>query len=376
VLHIATNAVYAPPGYLLFVDGDTLLGQGFDAERLEIKDQPFMVAEHVGRNTAFRSAVSASRTGSIAYAGTISQHGRLTWMDRRGNALGSTGTPDGYYADFRLSPDETRLTASLLDPKTNRVEVWLTDLASTRTARVASGGLVSSAGLWSPDGTRLMFRSNRNGISEFFERSAAGGGDDRPVLTRDAYPVAQIRSVNLTPTDWSPDGQSIVFSCPAPDSGNDLWLLRLGESGKPSKFIASPADEMHGNFSPDGRMLAYTSNESGRFEVYVETIPRSDRKWPVSTGGGYEPRWRADGREIYYLSEDRKLMAVSVGAGPSFGIPKPLFQTHVPDSDSVNANRAHYVPSRDGQRFLVNMSLDTVPLPITVVLNWTATLKK
>ncbi len=87
---------------------------------------------------------------------------------------------------------------------------------------------------------------------------------------------------------------------------------------------------MHGNFSPDGRLVAYTSNESGRFEIYVETVPRSDRKWPVSTNGGYEPRWRADGREIYYLSEDRKLMAVSVGAGPSFGIPKPLFQTHVP----------------------------------------------
>jgi hypothetical protein len=131
---------------------------------------------------------------------------------------------------------------------------------------------------------------------------------------------------------------------------------------------------MHGNFSPNGHLVAYTSNESGRFEVYVETLPRSDRKWPVSTNGGYEPRWRADGREIYFLSEDRKLMAVPVGAGPSFGIPKPLFQTRI--AAGVTGNRTHYVPSRDGERFLVNMAIDAPASPITVVVNWTAGLKK
>ena len=125
---------------------------------------------------------------------------------------------------------------------------------------------------------------------------------------------------------------------------------------------------MHGNFSPNGHLVAYTSNESGRFEVYVETVPRSERKWSVSTHGGYEPRWRADGREIYYLSEEQKLMAVTVGAGPSFGIPELLFQTQV--TAGVTPNRTHYVPSRDGRRFLVNTALDIVASPITVVLNW------
>ena len=128
----------------------------------------------------------------------------------------------------------------------------------------------------------------------------------------------------LIPTDWSAEDQLLGVDrtiCGCSPSGSDA---------KPAKFISSPASEMHGNFSPDGRLVAYTSNESGRFEIYVETVPRSDRKWPVSTNGGYEPRWRADGREIYYLSEDRTLMAVPVGAGPSFGIPTPLFQTHVP----------------------------------------------
>jgi hypothetical protein len=120
--------------------------------------------------------------------------------------------------------------------------------------------------------------------------------------------------------------------------------------------------------------VAYTSNESGRFEVYVETLPRSDRKWPSSTSGGYEPRWRADGREIYYLSEDRTLMAVPVEPGPHFGTPTPLFQAHVPAG--VTGLRTHYVPSRDGQRFLVNVSTDAAASPITVVVNWTTLLNK
>jgi len=144
---------------------------------------------------------------------------------------------------------------------------------------------------------------------------------------------------------------------------------------KAREVYSSPADQMHGNFSPDGHLVAYTSNESGKFEVYVETFPRSDRRWTVSAKGGYEPRWRADGSEIYYLSEDRKLMTVSVGPGPSFGVPKVLFQTRVPAG--VTANRVHYVPSRDGRRFLINTQTgDAPPSPITVVVNWTAALRK
>jgi serine/threonine protein kinase/Tol biopolymer transport system component len=373
-----TTAVYASPGYLLFVDGDTLLGQIFDAKRLELKGQPFLVAEHVGRNTGLMSAVSASRAGNIAYADTISQNGRLAWIDRRGNLLGSPGTPDGDYTDFRLSPDDKRLAASLVNPRTNIVEIWVTELARNSNSRVASGGLVTAAALWSPDGTRLMFRSNRNGILELYQRSAAGGGNDRLMLSGETYLAAHMQSTNLVPSDWSPDGRNIIFSVPAPESGTDLWLLPLGEegkdAGKPVPFITSPADKLHGTFSPSGRLVAYTSNESGRFEVYVETVPRSDRKWSVSTSGGYEPRWRADEREIYYLSEDRKLMAVPVGAGPSFGVPEPLFQTRV--AHGVGTNRMHFVPSRDGQRFLVNMATETVTSPITVVFNWTAALKK
>lgn len=375
VLAIPTSAVYASPGYLLFVDGGTLLAQAFDPTRLELTGTPVFVADHVGRSTSFLSAVSASQAGTIAYAGPLARHGRLEWIDRRGNPIGPLGTPEGDYTDFRLSPDETRVAASLVDPTTGVVDIWITDLARGSTSRMtaAAGGAVTAAAVWSPDGTRLAFRSNRTGVIELYERSAAGGGVDRPLLAREAYRSAQ-SSLSPVPTDWSPDGGQIISSSPTVGARNDLWLLPLASGASPLKFMASAADEMHGNFSPDGRLVAYTSNESGKFEVYVETIPRSDRKWPVSTSGGYEPRWRADGREIYYLSDDRTLMAVAVGAGPVFGIPVPLFETRV--TGRPTANRAHYVPGRDGQRFLVNTTTDTAATPITVVLNWVATLRR
>jgi hypothetical protein len=176
----------------------------------------------------------------------------------------------------------------------------------------------------------------------------------------------------MIPWDCSPDGH-LLYSVIGPDPG--LWLLPLVGDRKPAKFLSAPGYQLHGNFSPNGKLVAYSSNESGRFEVHVQTVPLSDRQWVVSTAGGDMPRWRADGRELYYLSLDRKLMAVPVALGPSFGTPRQLFQTHVPRT--TNLFYTHYVPSRDGQSFLINtLTADLPPVSITVVLNWTAGLKK
>jgi Tol biopolymer transport system component len=374
LLHTESSAVYAWPSYLLYVDGDTLLGQAFDTARFELKGEPFTVAEHVGRSTGFNIGASASGTGMLAYAAAMLQRGRLTWFDRAGNSLNSVGV-EGDYSDFRLSPSGQTLAVSLVDPKAWNPDIWLIDLTRGGPSRFTVGSALSAAPVWSPDGARIVFRSNRSGQTELYVKSARGGGNEEVLLTYESQHSAGIDSPNLVCSDWSPDGRYIIGSVPQRSTGDDLWLIPLGGDKKPVKFLGPPSDQLHANFSPDGRFVAYTSNESGRFQVYVQTFPLSDRKWQVSTDGGYEPRWRGDGREIYYLSEDRKLTAVEVGAGPSFAVPKTLFQTRVPEG--VTSRRTHYVPSRDGQRFLVNtQNLDASSNPITVVLNWQAELKK
>jgi Tol biopolymer transport system component/predicted Ser/Thr protein kinase len=368
-----SSAVYAPPGYLLFLKGDTLLGQVFDPQHLELSGQPFTVAEQVGHAGSAYGAFSASGTGTLAHAGAMTHIGRLIWFDRDGKQLGSVG-PDGDYATFRLSPDGKRLAALLVDPKEASADIWLTDLSRGSPSRFTFGPGLTVTPIWSPDGERVVFATSRKGLNEFYQKSAGGGGSEEAVLLEEAERAAHLESFTIVPSDWSPDGRNLIFSTFAA-SGYDLWLLPLTGDRKPTRLLGSPSDEMHANFSPDGRLVSYSSNESGRFEVFVQTFPLSDRKWQVSTNGGYEPRWRRDGLEIYYLSEDRKLMAVAVGAGPSFDVPKPLFQTRV--AEDVTEQRTHFVPSRDGRRFLINtQSGDPAPTPITIVLNWTAGLKK
>src|SRR5262249_8676521 len=275
-----------------------------------------------------------------------------------------------------LSPDDRRLAASLVDPKTGQPDIWMTNLERGGSSRFTFGPGVSAAPVWSPDGTRIIFRSNRKGgLIDFYQKSAAGGGNEETVLSWESALAAGISSVaSLIPSDWSRRGE-VLFSAPTIASAYDIWVLPIAGGRKPVKFIDAPGDQLHANVSSDGRFVAYSSNESGKFEVHVQTSPLSDNKWQISTSGGYEPRWRSDASEIYYRSPDRKLMAVSVAAGPSFGVPKPLFQTRA--SPGVNALRTHYVPALDGRRFLINnQSDDSAPIPITVVLNWIAGLTK
>jgi Tol biopolymer transport system component len=368
------NARYAPPGYLFFLDEDTLLAQSFDIERFELAGQPMPVAVRVGRNSRGDGAFSISNAATLAYAGSSLRPGRLTWLDRSGNPLGVVG-PEGAhdYADFRLSPNESRVAASLVDPAVSVPNIWITDLGRGGTSPFTLGPALNSAAVWSPDGQRIVFRSTRNGQTELYLKSAGAGGNDQPLLSMAAARTARAWSSNLAATDWSADGRYIALVSGSP---TDILLLPLAGDQTPVSLVRSPADQMHANFSPDGKFIAYTSNESGRYDVWAETLPLSDRRWMISTSGGYEPRWRADGREIYYLSQDRTLMAVTVSSGAApFGVPQPLFQTDV--HAGVNVLRTHYVPSRDGSRFLINTrSREVAPVSITVVLNWPAALKK
>ena len=374
LIHGQTTALYAPSGHVLFLDGHTLMGQAFDTDRLELRGQAFLVEGGVGRSSAGSGSYSVSGTGTLAYAGTLSTPGRLTWFDRSGTPSESAG-PLGDYTDFRLSPDQTRLAASLADPETSYPDIWITDLTRGSSAPFTFGPSVNASPVWAPDGARIIFRTTRGGgFTEFYAKSAGGGGKQELVLSQTVTRSSSFLSSVVSLSDWSPDGRHLLFSA-FTSSDYDLWLLPLAGDPKPVSFLSAPGDQWHGNFSPDGKLVAYSSNESGRFEVHVTTFPLTDRQWTVSTTGGYEPRWRADGREMYYLSADQKLMAVGVGLGPSFGAPTELFPVRV--GGDVSLNRTHYVPSGDGRRFLINTpTADAAIVPITVVLNWTAALKK
>ncbi len=368
-----TNGLYAEPGFLLYVGSEALLARPFDVNRLELSGQTLAIAEKIGVSTNGNGAFAASNTGTLAHARSIVRNGRLSWFDRGGSRLDSVALADGDYADFRLSPDDRRLIASLADPNVGSADLWLTDLTRASSSRFTFGPNINASPAWSADGAQIVFRTNKKGLIEFYRKSTLGGGDEEPLLLEAAIRESGV-TPNPVPSDWARDGRNILMSAPTSTSDFDLWLLPIAD-GKPVSYLRAPSDQTHGNFSPDGRFVAYSSNESGRFEVWVQTFPRSERAWKVSTNGGYEPRWRNDGGEIYYLSEDRKLMAVSVGPGEAFGVPTALFQTQVPAG--ISAFRTHYVPSRDGQRFLINtQSAEPAPMSVTVVLNWPALLKK
>ncbi len=377
------TVAWAPPGHLLFLEGTTLMAQPFDLEKLEITGRPAPVAQPVASASSGYAAFSASRTGVLAYHSGDVLSGRLSWFDRSGTSLGSL-EPPADYIDFRLSPDEKRVAAARVDPQTNRPDIWILDLSRGTDSRFTTGPLIEANANWSPDGERILFRSNNNnGANEFVIKPASGGQEEIifGLAEQQAVPETNIP----VPSDWSADGRFVVFSTVA----RDLWALPMGAApgtdGKPVRLVQSEFDEIHPNLSPDGRWLAYSSNETGRFEVYVRQFLGPDGrlrsgtgagKWQVSTRGGYEPRWRPDGKELYYISADHKLMAVSVSGGDSFqaGIPQALFALRIPTE--VSLYRSHYLPTRDGRRFLVNtLEHEPVPSPITVVLNWSPAVK-
>jgi len=359
------NAIYSA-GYLLTARDRTLLAYPFDENRLQVVGEPVQVAENVGGTNTQLAAFSLSAGGVLVHARGLTTSSRLTWFDRGGKSTGYLAE-SGDYVNFRFSPDERRVAFSLVDPATITLDIWLMDVARGVPTRFTFDPLNDTAPVWSPDGTRIVFRSDRDGGNLLFEKVATGGEAERLLA-----PIAA-----QFPSDWSPDGKYILYYSPFPATQYDVMLLPRFGDRNPIPFAQSTFMEAAGRFSPDGRQIAYASDESGRFEIYVQPFPRSGRKWRVSTNGGFEPRWRRDGKELFYLALDGTLTAVPVNASATFdsGPPKRLFQTRVPFLGSVY--RSQYEVVGDGRRFLVNTLDDGAGFsPITVVLNWTAGLKK
>lgn len=369
LLRARSNVAYAPSfattsqGHLLFWREGTLLARPFDAERLQLTGEAFPVAEQVQFFGAVGSATfSVSENGILAYQasarGDLSQ---LLWFDRGGKQLESAGAAADYYHP-RLSHDGRRVAVAIVNSQTANSDIWIYDLTRRVSTRLTFEPAVNMFPIWSPDNSRIVFASNRKGLHDLYQKPASGTGDDEILLFS--------ATSSKFPTDWSQEDGLIALRAfdTKSKTGLDLWVFSVADR-KLWPFLSTPFNEWSPQFSPDGRWMAYASNESGRAEIYVRTFPASSGKWQISSAGGAHPRWRRDGKEIFYIAPDKTLMAVEVAAGAGFaaGVPKPLFKTQIKSVDIG----FQYDVSPDGTRFLVN-TIAAESNAITIVQNWTA----
>jgi serine/threonine protein kinase len=369
VLATDASVAFVPPDRLLFVRDDVLMAARFDPVQGTIAGEPQPVAQPVGRDEGTFSDMFSTAPDVLAYRPRGGgQRRQLVWMDRAGKVLESVGSID---ESSMGSPelDHTGQRAAMTRVVLRNFDIWLMDASRGIPTRFTFDPAFDGVSVWSPDGRRMVFFSIRDGRDLLYEKSASGAGDERLVAADGGFPLS-----------WSPDGRFVLYSRPDVKTGVDLWALPMTGEPKPFTVVQAASDQRGGEFSPDGRWLAYESNESGRFEVYVQPFPQAGGKWQASSAGGTQVRWRRDGRELYYVAPDARLMAVSVAASPdgktlNLGVPVPLFPTRLATGASVVPGRPQYAVAPDG-RFLMNTIVDnTSPSPITVIVNWTQLLE-
>jgi Tol biopolymer transport system component/tRNA A-37 threonylcarbamoyl transferase component Bud32 len=366
---------YAPSGYLVYVQGGTLMAVPFDPQRLTTTGAAVPVVEGVLQSANSGAAwYSISATGSLVYAlgSTQATQRRLVWVNRNG-AEQPLAAPAHSYETPRISPDGRRVS---VDIREQGSQVWVFDLARETLTRLTFEGNTNQNPAWTPNGKRIAFQSNKEGsvFNLFWLLADGSGGLER--LATSEYLQA--------PNSWSPDGQLLTFTELSPTTGWDIWVLRLGDPsassgqvGKSQPFLRTQFTEGAPRFSPDGRWLAYVSDESGRFEIYVQPYPGPGGKWQISTEGGTEPAWNHNGRELFYRSGD-KMMAVDIATQPGFAAGKPRMLFEGPYVRTA-ATIPTYDVSPDGQRFLMlkpSESAGGAPTQINVVLNWFEELKQ
>jgi eukaryotic-like serine/threonine-protein kinase len=369
LVHANSSMAYAPPGYLLFVNEGNLLAQAFDAKTLRVTGDPYPIAEQIQYFSQTYDAVfSVSANGLILYqARSAANLSQLAWFDRSGKQMHVVGEPCDC-ANPRISPNGKRVAVDVNDPQTGNNDIWIYESSGGIPTRLTSHPAYDAEPIWSPDGSRIVFVSFRQGHEDLYEKKSSGAGGEDVIF--------QSGRTNF-PTDWSPDGRFILFRALDAKTNLELWALPVGTAQKAIPFIKTTFGVSDGQFSPDGRWVAYSSNESGKWEIYVAPFPEPGGNWKVSSGGGTEPRWRRDGRELFYLAPDAKLMAVEVKPGSVFeaGAAVPLFQIRRRDPVSAN-DLFSYDVSADGQQFLINSDgAQFASSPLTVVLNWTTTLQ-
>ena len=365
LIQAGTYPRYAPSGHLVYAQGGNLMALPFDPQRLKATGTAIPVLEGVLQSLSSGGAqYSFSATGSLVYVsgGVQSAQSKLVWVNRNG-AEQSLAAPSHAYLEPRLSPDGRRVAVAIQEQET---QVWVYDLSRETLSRFTFGGNYNIQPVWTPNGKRIAFESNKEGVPNLFWQLADGsGGPER--LTTGEYLQA--------PHSWSPDGQLLTFIEVNPTTQRDIWVLRLSDR-KAQPFLRGPFNKGGPRFSPDGRLLAYISEESGRFEIYVQPYPGPGGKWQISTEGGTEPVWNPNGRELFYREGD-KMMAVDITTQPDFaaGKPRMLFEGQYQPAPVTTPN---YDVSPDGQRFLMLKPSEqgAAPTQINVVLNWFEELKQ
>jgi Tol biopolymer transport system component len=368
VLRTDTKALYAQPGragpgYLLWVRDPTLFAQRIDPGNLRLEGEPVPVVQNVGVNAIRRAAFWASDAGLLVYRRATPGGLKMAWFDRDGKRV-DLFEPIGI-GGLRLSPGGER--AAFTQPRST-LNLWLIEFSRSVVTRLTFSNDDSSPA-WSPDGRQIAFSSSRSGTFQIYRKDANGGGQEEQ-LSRGPN--------NKRVSDWSSDGKFLLYMEDNPKTGVDLGALPLDGDRKPLPLLQTGFEERKGQFSPDGKWIAYESNESGVFEVYVRAFPSSTGKWQISNRGGTNPRWRRDGKELFYLSPDGKMIAATLQT-PAAGVRveglRELFSVSVPPP---MVRSFPYDVTADGQRFLLTVQpTDRASIPpLTVVTNWDAGLKK
>jgi hypothetical protein len=352
----ADEAQYVPPGFLLFRRNNNLMAQAFDATSLKLSGEPVLISS-LGYSFGAFANFSVSKNGVLATRYYGSANKALEWFDREGRPLGSIGKA-GPYSGMALSPDEARV---VVERGVESPDLWIIDLERDGVAsRFTFDPGWESDPIWSRDGREIAFSSNRNAVAIALYRKSLAGNEEADLLLESKQ--------NLWMEDWSEDGRFITYlSIPG-----GIWVLPLLGDQEPFPVIETPFNLDEPQLSPDGRWLAYISDESGQFEVYVQPFQGEGERLRISTEGGGQPRWRGDGREIFYLALDGTMMVVTMSGEDTLepSVPEPLFQTDIAVVPTID----QFAVTSDGQRFLILTPTEEAAASITVVLNWTASL--
>ena len=351
------NTAYAAPGNLLFYREQTLFAQHFDTKNFEVTGEPVPIVTDVQFFPRISKAVFAASNTALLVAERNADSGasQVLWFDRKGQQISVALNP-GIYGNIMLAPNGRTLASDTTDPASQNTNVWTYDLESRSAKRLTFDAAFDSLPIWSPDGGRIVFASNREHKFDLYLKDSNGANEEKVIAqgATDAFP-----------TDWSRDGKYVIYQ-----RGTELWFVTMPEL-RTTQFLKRTSSLKNARFSPDGKWIAYSSNESGRWEIYVTSFPEGHGRWQVSNSGGDQARWRSDGKELFYLSADSSIVAVPIKTGADFdaGTPVVLFQAN-PREMVATSEQFSYDVSSDGQKFLINTQIKTAMTPMSVILNW------